>query len=123
MDEVMQINVGGTIFTMLKSTINIYGSYFEKLLSTNIPCTNDKNGILFIDRSPVYFNFILEYLRLGYVQLSNESIDVSILRTEANFYGLGDLEQLIDTYQQNIPVYDKLIKLNVKGTIYHVPMS
>ena len=116
MDKFLQLNIGGTIFSMLKSTISIEGSYFEKILSTDIPCIRDNDNNIFIDRSPIYFTHILEYLRTNDISL--DGIDRDSLLLEINFYGLEDLEKKILSIEKK--VYDRLIKLNVKGTIYYV---
>lgn len=117
MDRLIHFNVGGTVFSMLESTIAVKGSYFESILSTDISCIRDKDGNIFIDRSPVYFSLILDYLRSGEIVL-DVGTNRNLLLTEINYYGLTQLEEKIQSMKE--VVYDRLIKLNVRGTVYHV---
>lgn len=74
--EPIEINIGGTIFTTFKSTLNTYNR-IEKRYGLVKPGPNllesfvvgisdaitDKKNNIFIDRDPKYFELVLDYLR------------------------------------------------------------
>ena len=63
--DIVELNVGGRIFTTTKSTL-VASSYFEVMFSGKMqPGARDKEGRIFIDRSPEKFYWVLEWLRCG----------------------------------------------------------
>lgn len=65
-DEIVRLNVGGQLFTTLRSTLcSVPGSMLEAMFSGRfgIPAMRDDSGAYFLDRDPIYFEFILSYLR------------------------------------------------------------
>ena len=51
--KVFKINVGGTIFTTRRMTLeSASGTFFEGILNGNFPIETDDDGNLFIDRDP-----------------------------------------------------------------------
>ena len=64
MNDIISLNVGGTVFYTTKTTLTKYdGSYFNGLLNESYYLLKDKNDNIFIDRSPDNFPQILSYLR------------------------------------------------------------
>lgn len=61
-------------------------SFFTAMLSGRIPTCRDETGALFIDRDPKLFSIILHFLRTKELDLNG--VDVSVLRHEAEFYGI-----------------------------------
>lgn len=74
--ELIKVNIGGTIFTTFKSTLNTYQriekrygfgkpgpNLLESLIAGINETVTDSNQVIFIDRNPKYFEFVLEYLR------------------------------------------------------------
>jgi hypothetical protein len=72
--DIIKLNVGGTYFSTLKSTLekkikkqNENGFYdphlLQSLISGMIKINYDENKAIFIDRNPKYFCHILDYLR------------------------------------------------------------
>jgi hypothetical protein len=59
------------------------------MLSGRIPTCRDETGALFIDRDPKLFSIILQFLRTKELDLNG--VDVSVLRHEAEFYGIVPL--------------------------------
>uniref|UniRef100_A0A673MH97 BTB/POZ domain-containing protein KCTD3 n=1 Tax=Sinocyclocheilus rhinocerous TaxID=307959 RepID=A0A673MH97_9TELE len=59
-------------------------SFFSSLLSGRISTLRDETGAIFIDRDPTAFAPILNFLR-------TKELDLSILRHEAEFYGIRPL--------------------------------
>ena len=95
-NEIVKLNVGGSIFT---TTLTTLGKYPDTSMlavmfdpdSGRPPAIQDSNGAYFIDRDPKAFEVVLRYLRNGKLYkgygLSNEE-----LLDEAKFYGLTGLE-------------------------------
>ena len=82
-NQFIQINVGGKIFSTTTNTLKEYSMYFQGLLSGNFNGgIKDKDGNIFIDRSPEQFEKILKLMRninLGY-ELTDE------LKQEMDYY-------------------------------------
>ena len=69
-DKMVSLNIGGQVFLTLKSTVSNISPFFACLFSddwgdTNRKTIRDKDGNIFIDRSPLYFRYILDWSRNG----------------------------------------------------------
>lgn len=66
-DDVIELNIGGQKMTTLRSTLTIVpNSKLARMFSKDHPGTNlltDKQGAVFFDYNPVYFNYLLDQLR------------------------------------------------------------
>ncbi|KAK2920360.1 BTB/POZ domain-containing protein KCTD3 isoform X1 [Channa argus] len=90
MGEIIQLNVGGTRFSTSRQTLMwIPDSFFSSLLSGRISTLRDETGAIFIDRDPTAFAPILNFLRTK--ELDLRGVNISILRHEAEFYGITPL--------------------------------
>ena len=84
------MNVGGQKFSTSRDTLTWSpDSFFSSLLSGRIPSLKDDTGAIFIDRDPKLFALILNFLRTK--EISPTGVDVSVLRHEAEFYGIASL--------------------------------
>ena len=106
LNRIVRLNVGGRIFSTTHETLSwIPETFFTSLLSGRIPSIRDDTGAYFIDRDPEIFQIILNYLRnrhvsifmdilivylINVLQISN-AVDPSILKCEAEYYGLEPL--------------------------------
>lgn len=84
MDSTLKLNVGGTIFETRRSTLVSGSQFFEALLSDRwkgTACVTDEP--LFLDRDPVGFGHVLNYLRDA-----NYPFPTSNYRHELDFYGV-----------------------------------
>jgi hypothetical protein len=67
MNDVIRLNVGGTLFTTTRFTLTKYpDSMLAKMFDPDLgmdAAKKDDTGAFFIDRSPDMFKIILEYLR------------------------------------------------------------
>src|SRR5690242_7992587 len=62
--NLVEVNVGGTIFTTFVSTLTKHpSSMLAAMFSGRHPLVRDKEGRPFLDRNPELFKLILEYLR------------------------------------------------------------
>ncbi|KAK2843146.1 hypothetical protein Q7C36_011361 [Tachysurus vachellii] len=88
--DIIQLNVGGTRYSTSKQTLMwIPDSFFSSLLSGRISTLRDETGAIFIDRDPTAFVPILNFLRTK--ELDLRGVSISILRHEAEFYGITPL--------------------------------
>ncbi|XP_076812731.1 uncharacterized protein LOC143459448 [Clavelina lepadiformis] len=101
------LNVGGKIFTTTRSTL--VGRHHDSMLGkmfqddSKWKHTRDSTGAIMIDRSPLYFEPLLGYLRHGQIILDSNVNPRGVLQ-EACFFGLtaliDELEKLIDQQRQ-----------------------
>ncbi|XP_068183977.1 BTB/POZ domain-containing protein KCTD3 isoform X2 [Antennarius striatus] len=88
--DIIQLNVGGTRFSTSRQTLMwIPDSFFSSLLSGRISSLQDETGAIFIDRDPTAFAPILNFLRTK--ELDLRGVNISVLRHEAEFYGITPL--------------------------------
>jgi len=121
-EEIVKFNVGGTLFSTSRSTItkrinNISRlNLLEELITNKVKPTLDENNIIFIDRNPKYFHYILDYLRItdsdyDYHLSTNKQIN-EYLEHESLFYKLDGLrEKLNKSIVLNADQMDELMKL------------
>ena len=84
------IEVGGIIFTTTEATLRKSPTLNTLIDTATLP----ENDILFVDRDPIAFTFILMYLRSGSMYTAREDDTyIEYLMSEASFYGLRKLEQ------------------------------
>ncbi|XP_031772901.1 BTB/POZ domain-containing protein KCTD9 isoform X2 [Apis florea] len=90
--EWITLNVGGKYFTTTRDTLtkkepmSMLARMFTDTTGTEqriLPSRQDKNGAFLIDRSPTYFEPLLNYLRHGQIIL-----DTNVNAAEARFYGI-----------------------------------
>ncbi|RNA03722.1 BTB POZ domain-containing KCTD6 isoform X1 [Brachionus plicatilis] len=93
--DALEINVGGRIFTTSLNTLTKYrDSIFAKMVNGSHPFGKDKNNLLFIDRSPDLFTYVLQYLRAEQLDVHKLMADqkaalFKALLTEAKFFNLN----------------------------------
>jgi hypothetical protein len=114
--EIININIGGSKFATLQCTLDkAKNTKLEKLL---VSAKKDKDGYLFIDRSPKLFEYVLDALRSGTLLFPEEFEEACELFKEIEWYGLRDC--LCDTlFGQKFPG-TKLITSNQR--IYQMNM-
>ena len=99
-DEIIDLNVGGSLFTTsvqtLLSSPNCFfsSSYNFETKVFNLPA--DSSGRYFVDRDGKIFQYILEFLRNKSVVLPDNFVEKRRLKFEAEFYKLPLMIKLID---------------------------
>ncbi|XP_068167158.1 BTB/POZ domain-containing protein KCTD9a isoform X1 [Antennarius striatus] len=95
----LTLNVGGRPFTTTRSTLvskepesMLAHMFREKDVWGN---KRDENGAYLIDRSPDYFEPILNYLRHGQL-IINEGVNVRGVLEEARFFGIEQLAEQLE---------------------------
>ena len=83
--DIIRLNIGGIKFETSKSTL-MKSHYFSGLLSGNFIDSKTNDGYYFIDRNGKIFEYLLNYMRCGYVLIPNKYI--TIIKMESEFYGI-----------------------------------
>ena len=112
-DEIIRLNVGGRLMTTTRSTLTKYGdSLLGKMFDagSQLPPARLVDGAYFMDEDPEIFEVILNWLRHGTVDYKTASKDH--LKAVASYFGLLDLEELLDKYDSWT---EDIIRLNVGG--------
>ena len=88
-DVIVDVNVGGQVFTTLRTTLcAISGSFLEAIFSGRHK-TLLRNGAVFIDRSPKYFELILDWLRSPTpARVAHLPLSDPLFVEELEYYGL-----------------------------------
>lgn len=95
-DDILELNVGGEHFTTLRSTLTQYpSSMLAVMFSGKYPLHADRRGRVFLDRSPSYFRFLLDWLRSGVPPTTPLSTSEQRLswNVELDYFGLRDILQ------------------------------
>ena len=118
MEDVIDLNVGGCLYTTLLSTLtSVDGSKLARWFNDSAPnrLPLDKSGRVFIDRNGEIFEYILDYLRDSKsLVLPTSSIEMERLLVEAEYYELPKLAALIHESKRLSPC---TITLSYKGQI------
>lgn len=88
-NPVVEVNVGGQIFTTLRATLcAIQGSFLEAIFSGRHKTLSHK-GAIFIDRCPKYFELILDWLRSPTpARVAQLPMNDQLFVEELEYYGL-----------------------------------
>ena len=115
-DKIIKICVGGRNFKTTKTTLMsdencMLAKMFENDESGRVPATKDENGYYFIDRSPKYFESILNFLRTGEIE-SHACLDMRFLLKEAEYYGIEGMAVKIREEIQKKQGYENMMREN-----------
>jgi hypothetical protein len=92
-DDVVDLNVGGTLYSTTRATLLRYDSMLARMFSGRHEIKRRPDGRIFIDRDGEVFRHILNYLRDG--ELDVEHLDegtLKQLKREAAYFCLHELE-------------------------------
>lgn len=107
---IVKLNIGGTIFQTIKSTLTRFDGFFKTILETDVPVTKDESGAFFIDRSPKHFDLILNFMRDGNVRLPACEKEIEEILKEAQYYLLTGLVELCSK-QSEVQPDNKIFKI------------
>lgn len=117
------LNIGGQYFTTTRVTLSkAQNSFLHKLSQRSldprdIESDRDERGAFLIDRDPIYFQVVLNYLRHGKLIMNEGLIEEGVLE-EAEFYNITHLIKL--TKQRIIERHLKKSASENKKYIYRV---
>ena len=101
-DHVIKLNVGGTRFETLKSTLMRSG-YFKALFSGRFADSIQKDGSYFVDRNGRIFGFLLNFLRCGHVSFPVDCL--AEVAQETSFYQIElDLSAVADQLKSDLVI-------------------
>ncbi|XP_017790518.1 PREDICTED: BTB/POZ domain-containing protein KCTD9 isoform X2 [Habropoda laboriosa] len=124
--EWITLNVGGKYFTTTRDTLtkkepmSMLARMFTDTGSTEqriLPSRQDKNGAFLIDRSPTYFEPLLNYLRHGQIIL-DANVNAAGILAEARFYGIeGAIDILTAMVDEEEHQRNDLVSLTRKDVL------
>ena len=98
--EIINLNVGGQLFTTSRQTLTSIGdTFFTALLSGRISSQRDSSGAIFVDRDPKLFAIILNYLRTRQL-FDIDNCNLDMLLHESQFYGITPLVRRLELCDQ-----------------------
>ncbi len=101
-DSIVKLNVGGHVFTTSTVTLKKCPDSMLAIMFSGRYCLEkNANGEYFIDRNGTYFQYILNYLRDGCLQVNTLPKDTYILgqlEVEADFYQICGLHKCLSNY-------------------------
>ena len=106
-NEIVRLCVGGQNFKTTRATLMsdqdcMLAKMFENDVSGRAPATKDEDGYYFIDRSPRYFESILNFLRTGEID-APANLDLKFLLLEAEYYCIeGMAEKIREELQKKL---------------------
>lgn len=117
-EEWILLNVGGTYFNTTRATLikaSPPNSPLHRISnnSTNVDWDRDDKGAYMIDRDPIYFRFVLNFMRHGRLILHRDIPDEAIL-LEAEYFYLPELVKLIN---QRMRSKDLIEQKNILTTL------
>jgi hypothetical protein len=106
-DDAIELDVGGKRFVTTKASLAKYDSFFSVLVSgrfgastwsssyrpaSSPSSSSDKNSkVIFIDRDPKMFRYIINFLRTGLIPEILSDYDLQLLQEEADYYQIPPL--------------------------------
>ncbi len=107
-DEVVDLNVGGTLYSTSRATLVRYDSMLARMFSGRHELKRRPDGRVFIDRDGDRFRHVLNFLRDG--DLDVELLDEATrkgLKREAAFFCLPQLDALLDAKRAEEQLVDE----------------
>ena len=97
----INLNIGGRLFCSTKEVfMSIENTFFYGLIANKSHFKEPDDGVFFIDRNPVVFDRILDYLRNGKINLKSLSkYEIDILKDDFEYYCLPTLLRWDDQNQ------------------------
>lgn len=93
----VKLDIGGQPFFATRATLSAKAGFFRSLCEGAAEVPFDQDGCIFVDRDPTAFRYILNHLQNQMPELTELSpAELEILRLDASFYELSDLERLLD---------------------------
>ena len=106
----IRINVGGSLFSTLRSTLTKEpDSMLARIINTTVPTDTDHDGNIFIDRNGDIFKIIINFLRTGNLRIEGSGWSKEELEEEAEYFMLQSLLHAIRRGPKDDGVRDLII--------------
>lgn len=94
----IKLDIGGTLFaTTLDTITSEKPTFFSAWFSDEFFEKPGEDGTYFVDRSPDYFKYVLEYLRTKKCSITNLSaFEIAKIKEEAKFYCVNGLLECLE---------------------------
>jgi len=87
--QLITFNVGGTLFsTNLTTLLSVEGTFFERMFRGGTTRKSSADGTYFINRSPITFGYIMDYLRTGDLFIRSDAEVRIQLLDDAEYFNL-----------------------------------
>ncbi|KAK2156418.1 hypothetical protein LSH36_214g05023 [Paralvinella palmiformis] len=93
----VKLNVGGALFYTTIGTLTKHDTMLRAMFSGRMEVLTDSEGWVLIDRSGKHFGEILNFLRDGTIPLPDSKRELMELQTEAKYYLIQELVELIES--------------------------
>lgn len=101
--EVINVNVGGTIYSTYLPTLQKYPNSMLGFIFNNLDdFARDKDGNCFINRDGSLFRYVLNFLRTSTLDVPEDFKEMASLRKEAEYYQIGPLIEEIDSRNKRL---------------------
>ena len=104
MSDVLKLNVGGQAYVTLRSTLcdDVNSMLFSKFNPDSaFASPAEVEGMIFIDRDPNCFKYVLNFLRCGCrARFDPRDVDLKQLAAEADYFGLVTLKEFCEKEQK-----------------------
>ena len=113
-NKIIKLNVGGQRFITTSRTLGKYdNSYFHGLISKKFGHQMVDKDYIFIDRNGKLFEYILDYLRSGYVEIPDNKCNQ--ISNELDFYSLPLKVVYIPPKFHNVEIIDRSTVYGQRG--------
>jgi len=104
----IKLDIGGKTFsTSLPTLTAIPGTFFSGMFSGNFRIAPDEDGTYFIDRDPLAFPYILNFLRGSQLDFKNMTKkELSALLEDSTYFAIEPLMTLLEEREQNNFTWD-----------------
>ena len=119
-NEIISINVGGTLFSTTKKTIlPLLPEFYARINRGDLIVRKDSRGNIFFDRNPRIFEMILEFLRTGILYENNLICTREQLENEAKYYGATALLDILNKKRKTtkMPRYSEVPNVGSREAI------
>jgi hypothetical protein len=119
MSTFIKLNIGGTVFEVVRSTLTSEANYFTTLLSGNWDNISKVDDAVYIDKLPDAFPLIYEHLKGYEIDLPDENTRLyRLLEQDAHFYSIASLIDYIGDAKRHNSLPQDIAEMDVAALRY-----